>query len=243
MTVNAVALTDTLALHPESINLYWLTAQTTCTDPELSILNATEAKQAAQYRVSWKQQQYRRAKACQRIVLGAYLKQAPPTLTFQQNQYGKPYLAPQASLSMHFNLSHSKHQSLLGVCEQTIGVDIESTRHNLDIESFAAHHFHPQEIKYIAHASRSQAAFYEIFTRKEAVLKAIGIGLIDNLNSFNCASSIVRLPAELNSPCDWHVQTHHLADDVVFSVASKLPLKTLHFYQLVSLQRCLPKQL
>lgn len=83
--------------------------------------------------------------------------------------YGKPELAE----GPHFNLSHSGEYAVLAVSEESIGVDIEK------IASFpkkiAARCFTKAENEWLL-GRDEEAAFYKIWTAKESVMKATGLG-------------------------------------------------------------------
>lgn len=97
-------------------------------------------------------------------------------LPLQREVHGKPTLPGR----LRFNLSHSGAQGLLGVALDTeIGVDLEEIRPDLDTGVIAAHFFRPEEQSALARlpAWEQHDAFYRIWVRKEALLKASGVGL------------------------------------------------------------------
>jgi 4'-phosphopantetheinyl transferase len=93
---------------------------------------------------------------------------------------GKPYY----NNSIKFNISHSEDYVTVAFSDMEIGNDIEKVT-DFDITAVASY-LHPLETKYIENASSSENAFFKVWTRKEAYLKAIGKGIIDGLNNENC---------------------------------------------------------
>ena len=102
---------------------------------------------------------------------------------------GRPYVAaPVQGLSWQFSISHSA-QTVACCLRQhaALGIDIEAPPECLDLERFTASVFHPIE------AARLQcpqgparlAAFLQLWTLKEAYLKATGEGLRVKLKSFH----------------------------------------------------------
>jgi 4'-phosphopantetheinyl transferase len=83
-----------------------------------------------------------------------------------------------------FNISHSGDWVMFSYSDTEIGVDIEKN------ESLAytdmLNNFHPAEKAFIEKAGNPHDAFYKIWVRKEALLKATGIGISEGLRSFNC---------------------------------------------------------
>lgn len=93
------------------------------------------------------------------------------------DERGKPRLAGDP---LRFNKSRSGANVLIGISEvRDIGVDIEQVRELPDLEGLARHHLSPSEFR-IWHGGAAQsreADFLALWTRKEACVKAIGIGL------------------------------------------------------------------
>lgn len=131
-----------------------------------------------------------------RSLLGQHLGLDPRALVFMQNAFGKPRLAHHPSV--HFSLSHSGDQAILAVSDQLeLGADIERVR-ALDHLDLARRYFHPNETTLIGSLPRPDEqlqAFFRIWTLKEAIVKALGVGLSIPLDSFEV--SIVTSPPTL----------------------------------------------
>lgn len=100
---------------------------------------------------------------------------APP---IERGSQGKPF-AP-ALPDLHFNLSHAGADVLLAFASaEPLGVDLERVDRRVSIDAIAARHFAPAEAAALARLAPDQrrTAFLHLWTRKEAVLKAIGAGL------------------------------------------------------------------
>ncbi|PNG27829.1 4'-phosphopantetheinyl transferase family protein [Methylocella silvestris] len=125
------------------------------------------------------------SRAALRLIVGEAAGIAPEKLAFSLGPFGKPLLAARPDL--HFNVSHSGELALIGLsAERIIGVDIELMRDNLDEAELARIFFCESEYRLIASkegAARLEA-FYRIWTAKEAVLKALGIGVAASLKDF-----------------------------------------------------------
>ena len=110
-------------------------------------------------------------------------------LRFHEQEFGKPALdAGVSGGDLHFNLSHSHDLAVVAVTDiAPVGVDVEFERTIPDWESVASRFFSPQEQAQLAaiDAGQRQHAFYNCWTRKEAVIKATGEGLSARLDSFD----------------------------------------------------------
>lgn len=101
-------------------------------------------------------------------------------LNFSHTLYNKPILSNMPNF--HFNISHTKDRILCAISSTPIGVDIELSA-NAPYEVMTLI-FHPTEIKYVysAHTEKEKKyRFFTIWTKKEALSKAWGFGLIKEL--------------------------------------------------------------
>jgi 4'-phosphopantetheinyl transferase len=124
-----------------------------------------------------------------RQLLAAVLGTAPVELQFAAGTHGKPALAGKfAASGLHFNLSHSDAFGLAGwAWQREIGVDVEAWRQMNDAAALVRRYFSQAEIaawEAVPPAQRSEA-FFNIWTRKEAYVKAVGRGLGLALDSFD----------------------------------------------------------
>lgn len=88
---------------------------------------------------------------------------------WQQNKYGKPYIA---GWNKDFSISHSTEFSVVGVASEAIGVDIEDNGRDIDLEKFKRTKF----LNFDGGAYESKEEFLMRFTALEAYLKYIGKG-------------------------------------------------------------------
>jgi 4'-phosphopantetheinyl transferase len=125
---------------------------------------------------------YTIAHANVRRILGAYLHCSAEKICFLVNRFGKPAVDGPIT----FSLSHSRSIALLAVAHgQPVGVDVEDVR---PIEAEVADtHFSPSELSQLSGLQGDAwlSGFYRCWTRKEAILKAEGVGLNVRLDSFD----------------------------------------------------------
>lgn len=152
---------------------------------------------------------WRDARATLKRILARYVQGEPQHIRFAYGAQGKPSLAPaHGTAGPHFNLSHTHHTMLLAVSHSfPIGVDIEYLRPLDDMVAIARRFFAPSEVvALLALPDDAQLpAFFRCWTRKEAVIKAIGMGLSLPLHAFavsleNEAFSTVRWRDAWNGP-------------------------------------------
>lgn len=102
-------------------------------------------------------------------------------IRFEKNEHGKLYLAD--SQDLYFNISHSQNAVVVAFSRHENGVDIEKIR-NIDL-NIAKYCFSIEENEYIRNSINQLSSFWEIWTKKEAYLKYVGVGIFNRLKTFN----------------------------------------------------------
>jgi 4'-phosphopantetheinyl transferase len=143
----------------------------------LHLLQRDELTRFHRFYFSHHKRRYAQAKIALRTILGGYLNQAPETLQFNYNEYGKPELAQTHCLQ--FNVTHSKDMALLAINQShPIGIDLEyfSAR---PYHGIAQHLFSFNEQHQLQQLPISVQAlgFFSVWAQKEALIKAVGLGL------------------------------------------------------------------
>ena len=99
-------------------------------------------------------------------------------MRIETGAFGKPCLVGRPGCA--FNLSHSGAVALIGLADDgEIGVDVEVLRRTPDLDALVRLHFTAGERQAMEATPRESRdmAFLLGWTRKEACLKAIGVGL------------------------------------------------------------------
>ena len=124
-----------------------------------------------------------------RQLLSQYLGTKPERLTFSYGAHGKPALGGEHENSrLRFNMSHSHEMALFAFAEDTeLGVDVEHIRTDFASEEVARRFFSRREVEtFNALPQHEQVVgFFKCWTRKEAFIKVIGLGLSQPLNQFD----------------------------------------------------------
>jgi len=126
-----------------------------------------------------------------RQLLSEYLECDPIDIDIQADKYGKPYLLSDNCNEFSFNMSSSGNFAVFSFFKSgTIGIDIEKIRPLLDMQGIVQRFFTIQENqKYKSFSGKEQLQFFfKLWTRKEAVLKSQGMGLLKSLKDFDVNS-------------------------------------------------------
>ncbi len=154
-----------------------------------SLLSAEESAKAARFHFAHDREHFIVSHAILRLLLARYCTLAPENVHFTVNAYGKPALQTSSDQPLlSFNLSHSHGLALYaftGICE--LGIDIEYMRTNLEYTEVATHFFSQREIADLRSLPKEHTAsgFFTAWTRKEAYIKARGLGLSLPLDQFD----------------------------------------------------------
>ena len=155
--------------------------------PLAELLSEDERARAVERRAGPVRDHYIAGRGGLRLLVGRYLRLAPERLQFAYGRHGKPELAGAEAGALHFNLAHSGGLALLAVTRAApLGVDVERVRPMRDAAQLAERFFSPREsaaLKQIP-AAELDAAFFQLWTRKEAFVKVSGAGITASLSKF-----------------------------------------------------------
>lgn len=151
-----------------------------------------------------------------RQILSRYLKGKPEQVRFAYGPQGKPSLAePRGSNALRFSLSHSCGLALYAVTRLGgIGVDVERIRARPEWEPIVAALFSERESPvFRALPAHQQAeAFFNAWTRKEAFLKATGVGIGESLQRVEVTLQpderprLLSVAGELRAGVEWSLR-------------------------------------
>jgi 4'-phosphopantetheinyl transferase len=171
-----------------------------------------------------------------RLLLGEILDLPANKLQFEYDEFGKPGLIPEQGLPLQFNVSHSGDLILIAITmDRAVGVDVEKIRTDLDPDDIAARFFSANECKILASLAGPVRfkAFFTCWTRKEAYLKARGVGLSLPLDQFDVSflpDEEPRLLATRHDPDEarqWRLQALDVPGDYAAALAAPSSTWTL----------------
>jgi 4'-phosphopantetheinyl transferase len=171
------------------------------------LLSYDETQRADRYRLSRDRNRFVTSRGILRQIIGNYLAIKPKEVRFDYGRYGKPRLDKQHG-PLRFNISHSRGLALFAFASgREVGVDVEYQDQSVDLSMVARYVFDEHEIDSFRSLSSTEqiTVFYRRWTQKEALAKAMGLGLSDLLNT-NAGvipkarhNSLTILPMEIDS--------------------------------------------
>jgi 4'-phosphopantetheinyl transferase len=179
---------NTLTFQPGEVHLW----RASLDQPEITFqrlqayLSSDEQAKAARFYFAKDRNHYIIARGILRSLLSGYTKFDPRFLRFSYNAYGKPSLDMEQDI--RFNLAHSHGIALYAFTPgHEVGIDVEYMKPDIDVEQIARHSFSPGEqasLSTLPPEERLQG-FYNGWTRKEAYIKARGMGISLALDAFD----------------------------------------------------------
>jgi 4'-phosphopantetheinyl transferase len=178
-----------------------------------------------------------------RLLLGAYLEVPGKSVRLVRNPRGKPVLDASAHPEpLHFSMAKSADRLLIGFSStHPVGVDLEpSERRARNAAGVAARYFSAAESQRLAalEPAALEAAFLRTWACKEAVVKASGLGIANQLCRFSVETDLARPPAVLEfdgAPTDdWSLAVLQPEQRFIGAVAVHGPIARLEARRLVA---------
>jgi len=179
----------------------------------LAILSQAERERAARIRAAPARDVFVLAHALARAALARAAGVPADAIALRAGARGKPEVAgPASALALRFNLSHTDGLAAFALArDAAVGVDVETRAREIDALALAARFFAPAEtaaLRALDPAPRRER-FLALWTLKEALLKALGVGIAGGLAhvAFDPASDPPRLlPGALaGDPARWQL--------------------------------------
>jgi 4'-phosphopantetheinyl transferase len=204
-------------------------------------LSAEERARAARFRFSRDCNRFICRRAVLRDILAGYLDTAPEDIAFCIGPAGKPALATGSGAgALEFNVAHSDGTALIAVTRTgPVGVDIERIRPIDDAAGLVRRFFSAREsalFQKLAPGAREEA-FFNLWTRKEAWLKATGEGIGHSLHRVEVTflsgetPRVIDVPDTADRADRWQLQALAPADGFAAALAIRAPRLTVRFRQ------------
>lgn len=197
------------------------------------LLTSEERQRCERFAFERDRRQFLAGRSLLRIVLSKYTAIPPHLWRFRVNDFGKPTIeSPATGPDLRFSVTHTSSVAAVAVAVGfQVGVDAECVSRSTDWQTVAEKYFAPEEWGYLESLSDAEqrAGFFQIWTLKEALLKAVGQGLSIPLNAFRFEFPVGQSPqvhfsrALPNRPDEWRFWLFTAPPDLQFAVAVEHP--------------------
>ncbi len=153
-------------------------------------LAADERARAARYGTVDLRNRWLHAHVAMRRILAGEAGVAPAAIAYGVGSAGKPFLSAPGNSGVEFSLSDSGDLALLAISKEgPVGVDLERILPLPQMVAVARSHFSREDFEALVAlpATEQLSAYYRLWTRTEAYLKGVGIGLGQRLDRFTSA--------------------------------------------------------
>jgi 4'-phosphopantetheinyl transferase len=145
-----------------------------------------------------------------RFILASRLMIRPEEIQFGRDAFNKPILV---GLPYNFNITHTKQSFAVAVSQYyNVGIDMENISRKTDQSSIVKSFFSAGDQQFIDDPEGvSTDRFFLLWTRKEALLKAIGIGITTDLTQYEVQDE-TDSSDDIQSDMDFHIYrySHHI---------------------------------
>jgi len=151
-----------------------------------SLLSAEEKERAERFRVERPRTAFVLTRGTLRLMLAHYLGGEARDVQFRYEAHGKPFL--RGNDKVFFNVSHTDGLALLAFARaRRLGVDVEKVKPDTEVEKLSERFFSERECRDLRQLTGDElkVAFFRVWTRKEAYIKATGEGLSLPLDQFD----------------------------------------------------------
>jgi 4'-phosphopantetheinyl transferase len=189
------------------------------------MLSADEQARAGRFHFAVHRNRYIAGRGWLRELLGGLLGRKAQDLVFCYGEHGKPELEPDGEPRLYFNVAHDEDMLVCAVTDAgRVGIDIERVSLPPEADDIARSHFSAREARAFGVLSGPlrALAFTRCWTRKEAIVKAIGDGLAFPLRDFDVTldddARLLRLGGT-TAPTHWTLAEVGALDGFVVSLA------------------------
>lgn len=232
--------------HLEQNIVVWMTQISASQDALQSLepcLDARDRKRAARFHFAEDRARYVLGRGLARKILGHYLSQSPETIEFAYTDRGRPYFP--GDEAMCFSITHARDLVAVALTANArVGIDIEHMERKLNLKELAERILSAKDFcKFEAlPESEKVAAFFRVWTRKEAYLKATGEGITDALKKISVSMRTEEMGMITDTRDEaaakkWRMHSLTLPENYMGCVACDDATKTLNLWPMPCLRR------
>lgn len=181
-------------------------------------LSAQELARAQRYYHESDKNRFIICRGLLKLLLSFYTQLPVSKIELNYDNNKKPFLPSHPSV--FFNVTHSKDHAIIAFSYYPVGVDVEYINYNYDILNNLDTIYNETEIASILKTKEKHTVFYKLWTRKEALVKAIGKGIDDDFPKVPSINGIHDIDTKLICTKEnWNVADIKIASNYMAAVA------------------------
>lgn len=180
----------TTIISPGEVHIWMISiarSMVLCDDAD-QILSVEEKDRASRYYHERDRVRFIISRVALRKTLGGYVEMKPEDIEFAIGANKKPMIA--GSEHIQYNVSHSGDKIVIAVSGRPVGIDVEYINEQYNVQDVAETCLSETEQEAIRQQEHSAQDFYRLWTRKEALLKATGKGIDDDIKQTPSLDSV-----------------------------------------------------
>ena len=220
-------------LHRDDIAVFrFCYAEDTTPQPDWSaLLHTDEIERGSRYHRRDDRLRSLYTRSLLRILVGRYTNQNPLAIRLTKSSRNKPELSN--NLGWYINATHSGNWILLAIGKYSVGIDVEEIKPGFTFTDVIPFSFSTQERQYIEADEKAIARFYELWTRKEAFVKAIGSGIDETFFQVPALTGFHKWETtKFASAGEWTIDSFYVAEGYPAAIAYNCSPGHLQFYTL-----------
>lgn len=200
-----------------------------------TLLSEEETARARRFHFARDQGHFITGRGMLRRLLATYTQIEAAELEFAYGPKGKPFLKNTGSDNpLHFNVTHCEGLQVVAITQiGPVGVDVEKIRPMGDLKELMNGYFSPPtaEVLLALPDPEKTTAFFNLWTRHEACIKATGEGLAEGEHTFE-VSFLPHEPVQVKkAKGGWSLRTLIPADNYTAAVAVESPEMNISCWQ------------
>ncbi|MES2332685.1 MAG: 4'-phosphopantetheinyl transferase superfamily protein [Bacteroidota bacterium] len=175
-----------------------------------------EVQKMERFRNLQSRNQFLTSRGAVRYLSAKYTGREPLEFSWNEGPNKKPHWQNPGN-ELYFNIAHSGSYVVICFGRTEMGIDIERIQNEFAYEEILNRCFDIDEINAIRDAPEPLAVFYLLWTRKESLLKAVGMGILDDLTKVSCINDVYTTEAG----DEWLLNSFVMEDNYLLSLACK----------------------
>ncbi|MCE7071045.1 4'-phosphopantetheinyl transferase superfamily protein [Dyadobacter sp. CY327] len=180
------------------------------------LLSHDETIRSLKYHFEKDQHRFIIVRGILRLLLGTVSGQGSAGVRFTLSQNHKPALANYPDIC--YNVSHSGKHACIALSPKPIGIDVEELNRSFGFKEILETSFSEAEKTQILKNKNPQTEFYRLWTRKESLSKATGLGLGDSLTVLPAIDGLTQISNSLTASENWYTVSFDIDSKAIGSV-------------------------
>ncbi|PIU48586.1 MAG: hypothetical protein COS94_01480 [Candidatus Hydrogenedentes bacterium CG07_land_8_20_14_0_80_42_17] len=221
---NSILNSSKLIIIEEELHLWYRHLAINCKQTEsIKLLSEDEIERAEQITNAQSRMTFIESRSTLRNILAMYLDKDPKSLRLEKSLNGKPHLKGKSHLC--FNIAHTNGIALFAISNGAeVGVDVERIDRRIDSDAIAKRFFSIREQNILKKLSvkKKQKYFFECWTCKEAVVKAMDKKVIYHLSEIELSENKDSIMIKDNPDAEhWRIWFPKLPNGFIGAVVRK----------------------